>query len=130
MVEFKIIRYFLEFDDGFLRDVCRNFRPSATWRDHLVLWQAPRDSRHPLAHVVTNLLTTPSLRLQAGYLRSTLLPDRTHMGEMYPWRHPGWLACAHGWRFLRPVVRPVARLLTRLRDPGVGMEIENAPKRG
>ena len=118
------------FNDEFLLDVCRRFSPSVTWQDRLVLWQAPRDSRNPLAHVITNLLTTPSLRLRAGYLRSTLLPDPTHMGEMYHWRHPGWLACAHGWRFLRPAVRPVVRLLTRLRDPGREMEIENTAQRG
>ncbi len=118
------------FDDGFLLEVCRRFRPAASWRDQLVLWQAPRDSRHPLAHVVTNLLTTPSLRLCAGYLWSILLPDQTHMRGMYPWRHPGWLACAHAWRFLRPVVRPAARLCIRLRDTGLGMKIENTAKRG
>ena len=118
------------FDDEFLLDVCRRFRRSSTWRDRLVLWQAPRDTRHPLAHVLTNLLTTPNLLLGAGYLGSILLPDQAHMRGIYPWRHPGWLACAHGWRFLRPAARPVGRLITRLRDAGMGMTIEKTAKRG
>ena len=118
------------FDDQFLLDVCRRFRRSSTWRDRLVLWQAPRDTRHPLAHVLTNLLTTPNPLLGAGYLGSILLPDETHMRGIYSWRHPGWLACAHAWRFLRPTARPVGRLITRLRDAGMGMTIEKTAKRG
>jgi hypothetical protein len=75
------------------------------WKDRLCLAQAPRDANHPVAHVAVNLLCTRGLRFRAGYLLAVLLPGRGHMAQVYGRRHPGWLACAHVWRWLRAVAR-------------------------
>ena len=101
------------FDDAKLRDRVVGFSCHATWRDRLVLAQAPRDSAHPLAHVAVNMLTAPGVRFRMGYLWAMMFPDRDHMGGVYPWRHPGWPACAHLWRFARLMVRPLYTKATR-----------------
>ncbi len=101
------------FDDVKLRDRVAGFSCHTTWRDHLVLAQAPRDSAHPLAHIAVNVLTAPGVRFRLGYLWAMMFPDRDHMGGLYPWRHPGWPACAHLWRFVRLIVRPLYMRATR-----------------
>ncbi len=101
------------FDDVKLRDGVASFSCQSTWRDRLVLAQAPRDSAHPLAHVAVNLLTAPGVRFRLGYLWAMMFPDRDHMGAVYPWRHPGWPACAHVWRLARLLLRPLYRRATR-----------------
>lgn len=65
------------------------------WRDRWTLSQAPRDAASPLGHVLCNLLCTPDVRLCAGYLMAHLFPGRQHLGNDYPYRHPGWTVCAH-----------------------------------
>ena len=101
------------FDDSKLRDQVAGFSCHALWRDRLVLAQAPRDSAHPLAHIAVNVLTTPGVRFRLGYMWAVLFPDRDHMGGVYPWRHPGWPACAHLWRLARLLVRPLYFRATR-----------------
>ncbi len=103
------------FDDVKLRDRVAGFSRDTTWRDCLVLAQAPRDSAHPLAHIAVNVLTAPGVRFRLGYLWATMFPDREHMGGLYPWRHPGWPACAHLWRLARLLVRPLHMRATRAR---------------
>lgn len=74
------------------------------WRDRLAAWQAPRDAGSPLGHVVVNLLTTPGLRHRAGYLARLLCPRSERLASVYPFRHPGWTACAAAWRVARRVI--------------------------
>ncbi|MGD2110277.1 MAG: nucleotidyltransferase family protein, partial [Phycisphaerae bacterium] len=74
-----------------------------TWRDRLVLRQAPRDAGHPWCHVLVNLLCTPGVRFRSRYLRAVLVPDRAHMADWYGRRHFGWLLIAHVLRGLGPV---------------------------
>ncbi len=76
-----------------------------SWRDRLALRQAPRDAASPVAHIVVNLLCTPGLRFRMGYLLAYLLPGRAHLADVYPYRHPGWVFCAHAWRSMRACVR-------------------------
>ncbi len=45
---------------------------SASWRDRLALWQAPRDAAHPLAHVLVNFLCTPGLGFTLAYVRAVV----------------------------------------------------------
>ncbi len=77
-------------------------------RDRLALWHAPRDEAHPLSHVAVNVLSIRGWRPRLRYLAAVLRPAREHLGSLYPWRHPGWTACAHAWRILRAVGRSVA----------------------
>lgn len=74
------------------------------WRDRLALSQAPHDGERRVKHVVVSAVTTPGWRFVVAYLRCVLLPDRTHMGDWYPHRHPAWLPLAHVLRWLGPVV--------------------------
>jgi hypothetical protein len=53
----------------------------APWRDRFMLWQAPRDAQHPVAHILVNCICTPGWRFRLGYLRSIALPDAAHMRE-------------------------------------------------
>ena len=101
------------FDDVNLHDRVAGFCCDTKWRDRLVLAQAPRDSAHPLAHVAVNVLTAPGVLFRLGYLWAMMFPDRDHMGAVYPWRHPGWPACAHVWRLARLLLRPLYRRATR-----------------
>lgn len=73
--------------------------------DRLILRQAPRDADHPLAGIVVNALTTPDWKLRFGYLKAVLIPDDGHLGQLYPRRHPGWQAAAHGVRAWRSIQR-------------------------
>jgi len=82
-----------------------------SWRDRLVLWQSPHDAERPVLHVLTNAVTTPRLRVATGYLAACVGPNRAHLEEVYPWRHPGWMAAASCWRVLRALARPVAGLV-------------------
>ncbi|MCH7526532.1 MAG: nucleotidyltransferase family protein [Planctomycetes bacterium] len=80
-----------------------------SWRDKLVLWQAPRDTRSPMLQVLVNAVCTDGLTFRLGYLRAVLVPDRTHLAETYSRRHPGWVLCAHLRRALRCLAgRPTA----------------------
>lgn len=69
--------------------------------DRLAWWQAPRDADHPKTHVLVNALTIPGVRRRWDYLRAVLLPDRSHLEQVYPHRHRGWLAAALLKRFWR-----------------------------
>jgi len=77
------------------------------WRDRLCLWHAPRDATSPVLHVLVNLATTPGIRFRKQYLSALLFPSQTHLREVYPYRHVGWPVCAHAWRALRGVIRPL-----------------------
>lgn len=85
-----------------------------SWRDRLALRQAPRDSDHPAAHVLTNALCTPGVLFVLSYLRAVLLPDRGHMGEWYDRRHFGWLPVSYLLRVASPVLRRAPWLWQRL----------------
>ncbi|MEO0964395.1 MAG: nucleotidyltransferase family protein [Planctomycetota bacterium] len=80
------------------------------WRDRLMLRWAPGDHASPLKHLLGALLTTPDLRRAIGFAAAITFPNREHMARWYPHRHPGWLAAAHAWRVVRPVLRPLTRL--------------------
>jgi len=77
------------------------------WQDRLILRQAPRDAGRPVRHLFINWLTTPGVRFPARYLLAHLLPGRRHLGKVYPYRHFGWIACAHFCRFVAAAIRPV-----------------------
>ncbi len=81
----------------------------AGWCDRLTLWQTPRDAASPLAHILANLLCTPGWGFRLGYAMAYLLPGRAHLAGLYPYRHRGWVACAHIWRFVR-VIKRVLRI--------------------
>lgn len=98
------------FDAPFVARAAESLHGPVSWADRLMLWQAPRDAYSPIRHVVVNVLTTPGLRFKLGYLAAVLLPDRVHMGEIYRFRHAGWLICAHLWRVCRAALRPLTRL--------------------
>jgi hypothetical protein len=74
------------------------------WRDRLALRQAPRDIKHPVAHIVVNALCTPGWRFVLAYLWAVAWPDRMHMAGWYSRRHPLWLPAAHILRCLWPVI--------------------------
>ncbi|MBN2560442.1 MAG: nucleotidyltransferase family protein [Phycisphaerae bacterium] len=75
--------------------------------DRLALRQAPYGEKRPVADVLTNFLCTPGLRFRLGYLGAVLLPGTSHMGQLYRWRHPGWLLVAHAVRTARGLTRPL-----------------------
>ncbi len=83
-------------------------RDRAGWQDRLTLWQTPRDASSPLLHVMTNWFCTPGFRFATGYLLAHLIPGAAHLGEVYPFRHRGWRACAHVWRVARAIGRAVS----------------------
>jgi hypothetical protein len=90
--------------------------PGCGWRDRLTLWQAPRDAASPLAHVLVNLVCTPGIRYRFGYVTALLCPSPAHLAGLYPYRHRGWVPCAHVWRLVRATGRFVSmpwRLLMR-----------------
>lgn len=82
------------------------------WRDRLTLAQTPRDASSPAAHVLVDLLCTPGLVFSLGYLWAFAMPDRSHLAGLYPYRHFGWLLCAHAWRMVRGITRAVRGLAT------------------
>ncbi len=96
-------------DESLLR-AARLVRGSEDWRDRWVVWQTPRDFKHPIAHVLTSAITTPGWWFRLSYLWAVVCPDSAHMGEIYHRRHWGWLWTAHVWRILRLTVRPFRRL--------------------
>ncbi len=75
----------------------------ANWQDRWTLAQAPRDAASPLAHVLCNVLCTPGVRLRAGYLMAHLFPGAKHLATVYPYRHRGWICCAHLLRTSRAI---------------------------
>lgn len=87
-------------------------RQRVSWKDRLVVAQSPRDADHPLAAIAVNLLCTPGVRFRLGYLRSVLLPDRSHLAQLYSRRHPGWPLVAHMVRIRRGATRRFSRTAT------------------
>ena len=81
------------------------------WQDRMTLRCAPRDADSAVSHVAVNLLCTPGVRFKAGYLAALLWPGHAHLGEVYPFRHIGWVPCAHGWRILRTLGRLASTLI-------------------
>ncbi len=79
-------------------------RQGASWRDRLALWQAPRDGRSPVAHVLVSALTAPKLTTGLAFLGAVMLPGAAHMAGTYPYRHAGWLPVAHLFRWIGPLV--------------------------
>jgi len=78
------------------------------WRDRWTLRQAPRDAASPLAHVTCNLLCTPGVHLRTVYLMAHLFPGRNHLANDYPYRHYGWIGCAHLLRTIRALGKVLA----------------------
>ena len=74
--------------------------------DRLVLWQAPRDEAHPIAHVLVNALCTPGVLHRLGYLAAVLAPGKHHLGQLYEGRHVGWPVVAHLVRVGRAMAKP------------------------
>lgn len=91
------------------RDLTEAIRPTARTglADRLALSHAPRDAERPVTSVLVNLLCTPGLRFRLGYLKAVLFPGRSHMGQLYHRRHPGWLIAAHLVRAARSIARPL-----------------------
>ncbi len=86
-------------------------RHRISWRDRLVLWQAPRDGERPLRHVFVNAITTPNLRYATAYVLACVRPDDAHLGAFYRPRHPGWRVCAHLIRGVRAIARAVGGII-------------------
>lgn len=84
------------------------------WQDRLILRQAPRDAGRPVRHLFINWLTTPGFRFPTHYLLAHLLPGRRHLGALYPYRHFGWIPCAHAYRLLAAAVRPLTTIFHKL----------------
>lgn len=81
------------------------FPHRGSWRDRLVLWSAPREARRPGLGLLVHLLCTPGVGYRIRYVAVMLRPARAHLEELYPWRHFGWVACAHAWRWIRGLLR-------------------------
>jgi len=75
------------------------------WPDRLLLAHAARDGGSPVVRLVVDLLCTPGLGFRLGYLVALLRPARGHLADVYPYRHWGWTATAHVWRWLRAAGR-------------------------
>lgn len=84
----------------------------SSWRDRVVLAQAPRDASTPVRHVLINWLTTPGLVRSTRYVLAHVRPGKAHLAALYPYRHTGWTVCAHVCR--------VARALRRIAGVSVG----------
>ena len=110
------VRQAVRLADERLGEVCppdvaqRLLEMHSSWRDRLALWQAPRDSFHPVMHVAVNVLCTPCRRFTLDYLMAVMIPDRGHMEVWYNRRHWAWLPCAHALRWCWPVVKHFHRL--------------------
>lgn len=87
------------------------------WQDHLSLWQTPRDASSPAAHLLCNFVCTPGWRFPMGYLAAHLMPSAGHLADLYPYRHPGWILCAHGWRGIRMIYRVMAAMARKIGQP-------------
>ncbi len=97
------------FGPGMVDAVLESLPPGRHLGERLVLDQAPHDLRRPLRGLVVHTLCTPGLSHRLGYLGAVLFPGRQHMGQLYPRRHPGWLAVAHLTRAARLLTRPFHR---------------------
>lgn len=90
---------------------------NSNWQDRLTLKQAPRDAAQPFRHVLINLACTPGVAYRFGYLLAMLTPHRSHLAEVYPYRHRGWTAMANAWRCVRMIGRlvrsPFRRMVAR-----------------
>jgi hypothetical protein len=95
------------FEDERLAAVARSVEGRGRWSEAVVLRQAPRDGHRPLAHLLTNLATTPGARFKLGYLKAVLVPGDAHLGEVYSGRHAGWRWCAHARRVGRALIKPL-----------------------
>ncbi len=93
-------------------------RHPATWRDRWTLRQAPCDADSPLLHVLCNVICTPGVRIRAGYLMAHLLPGPRHLSGMYPYRHRGWIMCAHLCRAARAAITTLAAPMSLLVGAG------------
>jgi hypothetical protein len=89
--------------------------PRPGWRERLMLWHAPRDAASPLMHVLCNTLGLRGLPARLAYARAMLVPHRRHLGESYPFRHPGWPACAHLCRIARNTGRIATNPISLIR---------------
>ncbi len=111
------VRYAIEQCQKRVGDICPDdvarslHRHRISWRDRLVLWQAPRDGERPLRHVFINAITTPDLRHAAAYVFACFRPNDAHLGAIYRPRHPGWRICAHLIRGLRAAARAAGGLI-------------------
>jgi hypothetical protein len=79
------------------------------WADRLILRTTPDDAQAPVRHVAVEALTTPDWGMRLGYLRAYLMPSRSHLRGVYPYRHAGWPIAAHLWRFGRLLTRSLSR---------------------
>ena len=91
--------------------------PGGRWRDRLVIWHTPRDEAFPLLHVACNMICLRGLGAKLSYLAAMLAPSAGHLGQVYPYRHAGWTACAHVWRSLRMMGRALVAPFSFLRTP-------------
>ncbi len=71
--------------------------------DRLALNQAPRDQDRPVMDVLVNALCTPGFATRLGYLRAVCLPEKSHLAQVYPYRHPGWPLAAQTVRLTRRI---------------------------
>jgi hypothetical protein len=85
------------------------FPRRAAITDRLVLWQAPHGESRHATDVLVNAMTIPGWRQRASYLAAVVLPDTSHLGQLYPHRHVAWPVAAHAVRLGRVLTRPVQR---------------------
>lgn len=87
------------------------------WREHLSLFQAPRDAYQPIRHVAVNFVCAAGWRFRCQYLIRVLLPSAEHMAEKYGKRSGASMFLTYAWRGLRAasrVVLPQARRRPRV----------------
>jgi len=75
------------------------------WRDRLTLSCAPGFGGSAVGHAAVSLLCTPGIGFRLGYVLAMLSPGHKHLADVYPFRHFGWVVCAHIWRAVRALGR-------------------------
>ena len=101
----KVAATFPESQDTFSEAIRAVTRP-VRFLDRWLLEQAPHDVDRPATALLTNLITTPGLSFKLSYCQAILIPDKNHLAQLYPHRHPGWQLIAHAIRATRTLSRP------------------------
>ncbi|MCL2329938.1 MAG: nucleotidyltransferase family protein [Phycisphaerae bacterium] len=76
--------------------------------DRIALAAAPLGQSAPVLRAMANAITTPGIRFRLGYLSAVLLPDASHLEQLYHRRHVGWQLAAHAVRAGRCIRRALA----------------------
>jgi hypothetical protein len=94
--------------NGVLTALIRATKCIAGPLERLALATAHLGQDAPVLYSVANAITAPGLRFRLGYLSAVLLPEPSHLAQLYPRRHPGWQLAAHSVRAVRCIRRSLA----------------------